>query len=226
MGKKFNQKSLVEHIVEMLEEEIIVQKLQPGQRIVEADICKRWNVSRSPVREAFRILESNGFLTHKPRCGTFVTQLTHQEAEEIYIIRANLESLAISLAALKHDENDLKVLKNLHERMLQAATKGLMSDIHRLNLKFHENLIEASKSPRLITLCKNLEKQIKPYRAAVTVTRGMESSIQSHAKIIKLIEIRNSKMAEKERKQRILSSIPILKQYLKDKELTDVVSPG
>ena len=98
MEGRINQKSLAEHIVEDLEQKIIVGILQPGQRIIEEALCKTYGVSRSPVREAFHILESQGFVIREPRRGISVAEITPREAEEIYRIRASLEGLAMSLA--------------------------------------------------------------------------------------------------------------------------------
>jgi len=78
-----NHKSLAEYIFQDLENKIIAGTLKPGQRIVEEELCRSFGVSRSPVREALRILESQGFVLREPRRGVTVTKVTLKEAEDI-----------------------------------------------------------------------------------------------------------------------------------------------
>src|SRR5512139_8022 len=98
MDERIRQKSLAEHIVEDLEQKIVAGVLTPGQRIIEEALCNTYGVSRSPVREALRILENQGFAIREPRRGISVASITPQEAEHIYQIRASLEGLATALA--------------------------------------------------------------------------------------------------------------------------------
>ena len=119
-----NHKSLVEHIVEKIEQQIMDGALKPGERIVEAALCKKLNISRSPLREACRILESQGYVVRLPRKGVFVAQVSPQEAEDICRIRANLESLATYLAVKKMSPETLKEMKALHRRMIKLAKTG------------------------------------------------------------------------------------------------------
>ncbi len=79
----------------------MTHELSPGERIIEDARCKTLGVSRSPLREAFRILESMGFVTREPRKGISVAEVTPEEAENIHLMRANLESLAVYLAGKK-----------------------------------------------------------------------------------------------------------------------------
>jgi len=101
-------KSLVESIVEDLQDKIIRGQLKPGQRMVEAELCEKMGISRSPLREGFRILESQGFLAHEPRKGMHVSRVSLEELENIYVIRANLESLATKLAVQNGDPQALE----------------------------------------------------------------------------------------------------------------------
>jgi len=143
MENFIKHKSLVEEIVQGLERRILEGTLKPGQRIIEGTLCKTLGVSRSPVREAFRILESKGFVTAEPRKGISVANITHQELNDINVIRANLESLATYLAVKKQNPNVLKKLKELHRQMRNAARNESINAYFNLNLKFHETLINA-----------------------------------------------------------------------------------
>jgi DNA-binding GntR family transcriptional regulator len=205
---RINQKSLAEHIVEDLEQQIIAGVLKPGQRIIEEALCKAYGVSRSPVREAFHLLESQGFAVREPRRGISVAKITPQEAEHIYRIRASLEGLAMSLAVQNQTPEFLKKLKDLHQQMIRAAEMQTRSTYHKLNQKFHEMIINACNSPRLIQLIRSFDKQTTRYRLAVTqAPRWMATSAQIHAAIVAAFEAGDAEAAEQIRKKAILGQI-------------------
>ena len=107
-----------------LEARIIDGTLQPGERIVVDELCKTLSVSPTPVREAFQIMESRGFVIREPRKGISVARITRQEAQDIYKIRANIEGLAMSQAVQCQPPGLIEALKKLHEKMIRAAEKG------------------------------------------------------------------------------------------------------
>ena len=208
MENFIEHKSLVEQIVQGLENKILEGTIKPGERIIEGTLCKTLGVSRSPVREAFRILESKGFVRSEPRKGISVAEITPQEAEDIYLIRANLESLAISLVVKKQNPEVLKRLKELHRQMMEVAGKENVTAYFNLNLKFHETLIHACKNKRLIELINNFDKQSRRYRLEAASTPGwMNSSVKIHKSIIKSFESGDAEEAERIRKETILNQI-------------------
>ena len=212
-------KSLVDSIVEDLQDKILKGQLTPGQRMVEAELCEKMGISRSPLREAFRILESQGFLVHKPRRGMHVTRVSLKEIEDIYVIRANLESLATYLAVKRGDPVILAEMKRLHQEMIDAASSGDIGTYHRLNLKFHEILTKASGNERLGDLIDNFVKQTNRYRVVVFTTPGkLQASIKNHEELIRSYETGDALEAEKLRKEAILGNIKVLGEYFQEEE--------
>lgn len=208
MDELIRQKSLAEHIVEDLERKIIDRTLQPGQRIVEEVLCKAFGVSRSPVREAFQILESRGFVVREPRKGVSVTRITRQEAEDIYRIRASLDGLATSLAVRKRTPEFLIKLRKMHEQMIRAAEKNNGTAYQNLNQKFHELIVAASDNPRLIQLIRNFDKQTMRYRLTVMSGPGwMANSVKLHTAIVEASEAGDAEAAERIRKESILNQL-------------------
>jgi DNA-binding GntR family transcriptional regulator len=208
MDELIRQRSLAEHIVEELEKKIVDGALQPGQRIIEEALCKTLGVSRSPVREAFQILESRGFVVREPRKGISVARSTQREAEDIYRIRASLDGLATSLAVEKQTPEFLKKLKKMHVQMIRAAEKENVIAYQQLNEKFHGLLINACENPRLIQLIQNFDKQTIRYRMAVSSGPGwMRNSTKIHAAIIASFEAGDAEAAERIRKNSILGQI-------------------
>lgn len=208
MDGPINQKSLAEHIVADLEQRITAGALKPGQRIIEETLCRTYGVSRSPVREAFQILETRGFVVREPRKGISVAKITPQEAEGIYRIRASLEGLAMALAVQNQTPELLKTLKDMHRQMTRASKMKTRTAYHKLNQKFHELILSACQNPRLIQLIRSFDKQTLRYRMAVVgAPRWRENSTRIHAEIIAAFEAGDAEAAERLRRQAIIGQI-------------------
>jgi DNA-binding GntR family transcriptional regulator len=219
MDELIRQKSLAEHIVEDLERKIIDRTLRPGQRIIEEGLCKAFGVSRSPVREAFQILESRGFVVREPRKGISVARITPQEAEDIYRIRASLDGLATSLAVRKRTPEFVAKLKKMHEQMIRAAEKKNGTTYQNLNRKFHELIINHSGNPRLIQLIRNFDKQTTRYRLTVMSGPGwMDNSTKLHKAIVQAVEAGDADEAERIRKESILGQLERFPEIFKNGE--------
>ncbi len=217
MDELIRQRSLAEHIVEDLERRIISRTLNPGQRIIEESLCKTFGVSRSPVREAFQILESQGFVVREPRKGISVAKITPQEAEDIYRIRAGIEGLALSLAVQKQTPELLKKLKNLNAQMVQASEKKNGKTYNNLNQKFHELIVSACGNQRLAQLIRSFDKQTMRYRLAIVSSPGwMTNSTKIHAALIAAFEAGDADAAERIRKNSILGQIRQFSEIFKN----------
>ena len=209
MEGHINQKSLVEHITNDLENKINAGTIKPGERIIEENLCKIYGVSRSPVREALRILESQGYVKREPRRGVSVSKVTAKDIEDTYRIRANLESLAVYLTVKRQDPKVLQQLKAIHQKMMQLANqKTNMTAYFNLNLKFHKILVDACGNQRLILMIDMFVKQTKRYRFKVLSLPGrLRASLKKHEMIIRSFENGDAEKAESLRKETILQNI-------------------
>jgi DNA-binding GntR family transcriptional regulator len=208
------QKSLVDYIIQDLEDKINGSILKPGERIVEETLCKAFGVSRSPVREALRTLESQGYVVREPRKGVSVSRVTEKEIEDTYRIRANLESLAVYLAVKKQDPKVLQKLNKINRKMIELADEGKVSGVYfSLNLKFHKTLVGACDNKRLIQMIDTFVKQTKRYRLQILSIPGrIEASLKNHEMIVRSFEAGDAKKAESLRKDTILKNILTLFQ--------------
>ena len=221
MNTRIKQKSLVEYIIQDLEDKINRGILKPDERIVEEALCKAFGVSRSPVREALRILESQGYVTREPRKGVTVSSVTAKEIEDTYRIRANLESLAVYLAVRQQDPKVLQKLKKIHGKMKELAEEGRVSDAYfNLNLKFHKTLVDACGNKRLMQMIDTFVKQTQRYRIQILSIPGrIEASLENHEMIIRSFEDGDAQKAESLRKETILKNIrTFAEQFEKEKE--------
>jgi len=217
--EQLEHSSLVDTIVEKLETMVINGTLKPGERLYENKLCERLGVSRSPVREAFRILEGQGFLVNQPRKGVSVARATLKEATDAYVIRANLESLAIVLTVQKHAPGLVERLKRIHENMKKLASAGDEAGYIRANDEFHEIMVAGCGNEQLIQMLGRFVKQTARYRKMVFVVPGkMNESLDSHEMLIRSIEFGDAEGAGNIRKNSILTNIKHLEQLFHGEE--------
>ncbi|MEA3348360.1 MAG: GntR family transcriptional regulator, partial [Pseudomonadota bacterium] len=116
-------KTLREKIVEVLREAIIRQKIRPGERITELEVAERFGISRTPIREAFRQLESEGFLTIIPRKGAVVSDIQEKDIRDFYEIKGVLEGYAARQAVALITEKDIARLEQFNREMEECAKR-------------------------------------------------------------------------------------------------------
>lgn len=175
-------------------EEIRRGELQPGARLRETEVAERLGISRTPVREAIRQLESDGLVVHLPRQGAAVRTLDYPEVMELYEMRTVLEGTAARLAARSASEVELKELRAINEELAGA---GHAREAYELNRQFHLTLLDAAKNRFLVRATEALQKTmlilgtttlIEPHRA--------EQAVREHAAILDALETRDGVRAE------------------------------
>lgn len=147
---KINSEDSISKIVaERIREEIINGKLKPGDKLKEAYLSKQMEVSRTPIREAFRILQSEGFLTYNPNCGVMVATLGVDDVAHLYEIRSSLEQISASHAALHITEEQLQKLMQMNEEIKNFDLQNPQRS-GDLDLQFHNLIALASQNQVLI----------------------------------------------------------------------------
>ncbi|MEI8192057.1 MAG: GntR family transcriptional regulator [candidate division NC10 bacterium] len=170
----------------------------PGQKLNLEEIARQLKVSRTPVREAFRALELQGYLRVEPCVGTIVLGLEPQEITEIYTIRFNLEGLATRLAVPNITGEDLRGLEeSLDQITALDPANAEYTQIDRLNQSFHFGIYERGKNRRLLEMIRSLWESVVRYRARNTQIEGfLARSTQDHRAILDAIRRKDSQQAE------------------------------
>jgi DNA-binding GntR family transcriptional regulator len=141
---------------EALREAVLLGRLRPGERIVEAEIARQMGISRGPIREAVRQLEQDGLVEYRPRRGVVVAALTRERVLDAYAVRAQLEGFAARLAAQRITLADLAHLDELLNRMREHARSGHASSLLRADVSFHEHICLVSGNRVLLRLWHSL----------------------------------------------------------------------
>lgn len=177
--------TLREKILENIRDAILKGELKPGERVSEPDIAERYGISRTPIREAFRQLESEGYLTVIPRKGAVVAKHTEKDIEEFYSIKSVLEGYAAYLAAEKMTPKDLDKLEAINNRLAKLSKSNDVKTFFRVHNEFHEYFIRAAGNQKLLEMIYQLLKKFEYLRvASLSIPGRMDISVQEHRKIL------------------------------------------
>jgi len=189
--------TLREKILENIRDAILKGTLKAGERVSEPDLAERYGISRTPIREAFRQLESEGYLTVVPRKGAVVTALSERDVEEFYSIKSILEGYAARLAATNLTDKELDRLVAINSRLERLATAGDVKTFFRVHNEFHELFIKASGNEKLLELIQQLLKKFDRLRvASLSLPGRMEISVKEHDKIIEAFKNHDGSLAD------------------------------
>ncbi|MFE4261031.1 GntR family transcriptional regulator [Streptomyces sp. NPDC056883] len=164
-----------------IRDDIVSGVFGPGARLTEEVLARRYGVSRVPVREALRTLESEGFVTTRRHAGACVAEPTEQEAADLLELRMLLEPLAAARAARRRSEAHLKVLRGLVRLGQERARRGQGEDLRSLGGWFHETLSQASGSPGLIALLTQMRHKVAWMYVVEAPVRPVESWVEHGA---------------------------------------------
>lgn len=182
-------RSLAEDAADRIREQILAGGFAQGEHLVEARIAEQLNVSRGPVREAFKLLRSEGLLQEEPRRGTFVVSLSAEDVREIYGLRAAIEGRAARLLAGRQDPAALAELRSLLTSIEVAAEAGDVTGVYRQDLAFHDALCRLSGNARLHEV---FARYVPMLRALLHVDERMQESLavvaEQHRPIVDAIQ--------------------------------------
>lgn len=138
--------------------------LPPGLRLMEIQLAKQLGVSRTPVREAIRMLELEGLVTTIPRKGAEVAEITPKDLQDVLEVRCAMEALAVELACKTITEEDLQRLRAVLGKFQHLIPNGDASELAECDVEFHDIIIQSTQNKRLIQLLNNLREQMYRYR--------------------------------------------------------------
>ena len=147
-----------------LREAILRGDLKPGERLMELQLASKLGVSRTPIREAIRMLEQEGLAVTIPRKGAEVARMTLKDMEDVLEVREALDELAVSLACQKISEEQLAVLVKVKEDFERSTQSQDVKKIAEADVSFHDVIYEAADNPKLVSILNNLREQVYRYR--------------------------------------------------------------
>lgn len=190
-------RTLPEQVAEQLAQEIVEQTLKPGARLKEVELCEQFGVSRAPIREALRLLESRGLVRIEARRGVRVTQLSAQEVDDLYEIRASLLGLAARRVAARRGAAFLEAARSLAQRLRQFAPHPAYGKYFEVTYALSNLIADAAESPRLSALVHSFSQQVARYtRMSLQAPERRRRSLHNWERLLKAIEASQPPAAE------------------------------
>lgn len=188
----------------------------PGWRLSEREMAMECKSSRTPVREALRLLMQDGLVVYKPRRGYRVIQISVDRARHVMVVREALEGLAARLASQLDPERTARALEKMILRARQAHKQGQLSELITANQRFHSILVEGSGNPVLISVYHGLQAYVGLMMSvSLSWPRRPEKTLKEHTKIVQALLSRNPQRVEEAAKVHIRSALQGLLQNVR-----------
>ena len=176
---------LLDRLRESIEEEIATGKLLPGCHLDEVELAKQFQVSRTPIREALKLLLGEGLIEKRPRGGAVVARVTPQRLIEMFEVMAELEAMCASLAARRMSEDEFAAIEAAHAACGGAVTARDADAYFYANERFHYALYGASHNNFLFEQAAALQRKLRPYRRLqLRVRNRIQRSFDEHQAIV------------------------------------------
>ena len=209
---------LREVVSEALREAIHNGTLKPGERLMEIQLAEELGVSRTPIREAIRRLELEGFLVMVPRRGTYVADISIRDINEVFEIRKALDVLAAGLAAERITEEELEQLERLLVEIGEYIDNGDADGIVVADGKFHDILYRASRNDRLVGIINNLREQFTRFRSISMAYPGrIQNTLEEHRRLVEAIGQRDAEQAQQCAREHLENAEQILLNDLSER---------
>jgi DNA-binding GntR family transcriptional regulator len=189
--------SLHDEVASQLRERIFAGELAPGTFLDEVRLAEQMNISRTPLREALKVLTVEGLVRHEPRRGCFVNQVTEQDLDEIFPVLALLEGRCAHEAAQHATDADLAVLEDMHQKLARHAKARRINEYYATNFAIHEAIIALAGNRWLATVIGDLRKIVKLARLQQLHAPGrLEQSLNEHLAVFAALKARDAEGAE------------------------------
>lgn len=191
------QNSLHQKAADMLREQIFEGQWAPGTFLDELALCERFKISRTPLREALKVLTAEGLLRHEPRQGCFVNEVSEQDLDEIFPVVALLEGRCAYEAARHANPSDFAELDVLHKRLEGHAQAKRINEYYATNFIIHEAIIRLANNRWLAQTIADLRKILKLARLQQLHAPGrLEHSLSEHLAIYAALRARDCEGAD------------------------------
>jgi len=187
-----------EETLEILRLAIVTGNLRPNQRLIESEIAKRLGISRTPVREALKQLEMQGYLSKLPNGGLVVTDHSPSQIRNLYEIREALETMALRLACQRATQEQVDKAAEYHTRSLEVIRNRDVNQFIELNSAFHNELFGACGNEQLWSLLRTFRDQSFDRRIVRVFTAAdWRAMITQHQRMLEAVRQGNASLAEK-----------------------------
>jgi len=209
-AQPLSKRALYEEVAELLRQRIYSRELAPGSWIDELRIAEELGISRTPMREALKVLATEGLVTMKVRRGAYVTEVSEQDLHEVYELLALLESDAAATLCQRVNNEELAELEALHTQLELAAHAGAggRERFFELNETFHRRMLELARNRWRAQTVADLRKVMKLNRQGSLAKSGrIEQSLTEHRAILDALLARDAPLAAQRVREHFASGL-------------------
>jgi DNA-binding GntR family transcriptional regulator len=213
--------ALYQEVAERLRQRIFAHELPPGTWVDEQALAADYGISRTPLREALKVLAAEGLVTLKPRRGCYVTEISERDLDEIFTVLSLLEGQCAADTTHKATEEDLARLRSIHDDLERAAADKDIDGFFEANQTFHQEVQLIADNRWLTQTITDLRKVIKLSRHHSLFSEGrLEQSLAEHRLILEALGRRDAASIERAMRDHILSGRKALAKIAARKEST------
>ena len=215
-SQAIRRRSLHHELTELLRGLITGGELAPGEKIPEQRLCERFGVSRTPLREALKVLASEGIVTLRPNSGAVVSALTLEELDEVFPVMGALEALSGEIACRRITDAEVAAIRSLHEEMVEYWRKGELQPYFRLNQQIHVAILEATRNETLKSLYRSLAGRLMTARYIANMsTERWAEAVTEHEAILQCLSDRDGKKLADVLKRHLAKKLETVKDWLR-----------
>ncbi len=209
--------SLHHQAAEKLRQQIFAGELAPGSFVDEAALCEQLAVSRTPLREALKVLVAEGLLRHEPRRGCFVAEITERDVDQIFPVMALLEGRAAHEATEHAGPADIAALELLHQRLREHAGAGRITEYYEANYAIHEAFITLADNRWLAQVIGDLRKILRLARHQTLHVPGrLQQSLAEHLQVFAALKSGDAGAAEQAMRHHLLAQREALRELARN----------
>lgn len=212
-----NRRSLHDELLDRLRSVIVDGELEPGAKVPERELCERYGVSRTPMREALKVLAAEGWVTLMPNRGAMVSALTLEELEETFPVMGVLEALSGEMACANITDDEITAIQMLHEAMANHYQKRDLVRYFQRNQQIHEAILEAARNPTLSKIYRELAGRVRRARYVANMSeQRWVQAVREHEQILDALTHRDGPRLARILKRHLANKFETLRGSLCD----------
>jgi DNA-binding GntR family transcriptional regulator len=209
------RRALHDEVVRRIRDLIVQGDLAPGERVPERELCERFGISRTPFREALKVLATEGLIDLQHHRGAVVSTVTAGDVDDMFQVMGVLEALAGELACRRASDAEITAIEQFHERMLERYRVHDLSSYFQFNQRIHEAIMQAAGNPVLINLCGTLSVRIRRARYMANLSQARwDQAVAEHEEILDALKARDGKRLGRLLRDHLLHKADVVKAVL------------
>ncbi len=216
---RIHRQSLHDELVQRLRDLIVQGDLAAGERVAEKALCERFGVSRTPLREALKVLASEGLVVLAPNRGATIAVLTIDDIDEVFPVMAALEALAGKLACERITEDEIAEIRAMHYQMLLHHRRNELAPYFRLNQAIHDAILLAARNGTLATMNRSLTGRIRRARYMANMSQSRwDQAVAEHEEILAALSAREGEKLGRILRRHLENKAQVVKESLSTRD--------